>query len=129
MSARHRRSSSHKDTVLASGDHETPWAVDRQRRPYGLRVVLPKRTYVLPWAQFLYAEGASDTVRAVFSMHDVVVTGCGLEALMADFAAQVVTVLQQPPRTDHLRPRPVRASWPWRSAGLRGVALVTDSDP
>ena len=76
------------------------WAVD-QRRVYGLRVVLPKRTYVLPWAHFLYAEGAPDTVRAVFSMHDVVVTGCGLEALLADVAAQVVTVLQQPPRAEH----------------------------
>jgi hypothetical protein len=56
---------------------------------------------VLPWAQFLYAEGAADIVRAVFSMHDVVVTGCGLDALLADFAAQVVTVLQQPPRAEH----------------------------
>jgi hypothetical protein len=91
---------------LASGNNETPWAVDRQRRPYGLRVVLPKRTYVLPWAQFLYAEGAADTVRAVFSMHDVVVTGCGLEALLADFATQVVTVLQQPPRAEHFATAP-----------------------
>src|SRR6202163_4028536 len=101
MSARHRRSSSNKDTVLASGDNEKPWAVDRERRSYSLRVVLPRRTYVLPWAQFLYAEGAPDTVRAVFSMHDVVVTGCGLETLLGDVAAQVVTVLQQPPRADH----------------------------
>jgi hypothetical protein len=104
MSARHPRSSSNKDTVLASGDNETPWAVDRQRRPFGLRVVLPKRTYVLPWTQFLYAEGAPDTVRAVFSMHDVVVTGSGLEALLADFAAQVVTVLQQPLRAETFLP-------------------------
>jgi hypothetical protein len=28
-----------------------PWAVDRERRPSGLRVVLPKRTYVLPVVQ------------------------------------------------------------------------------
>ena len=90
-----------------------PWAVDRERRAYGLRVVLPKRTYVLPWAQFLYAEGAPDTVRAVFSMHDVVVTGCGLDALLADFAAQVVTVLQQPPRAEHFAP----------AAGPRVVAV------
>ena len=67
-------------------------------------MVLPKRSYVLPWAQFLYAEGASDTVRAVFSMHDVVVTGSGLEALLADLAAQVVTVLKQPTRTEHFAP-------------------------
>src|SRR5271167_4829895 len=106
MSARHRRSSLREDTVLASADNETPWAVERQRRLYGLRVVLPKRTYVLPWAQFLYAEGAADTVRALFSMHDVVVTGCGLDALLADFAAQVVTVLQQPLRAEHFAPAP-----------------------
>jgi hypothetical protein len=106
MSARHRHRSSPEDAVLASADNEKPWAVDRERRSYGLRVVLPKRTYVLPWAQFLYAEGAPDTVRAVFSMHDVVVTGCGLEALLADVAAQVVTVLQQPPRAEHFAPVP-----------------------
>ena len=88
---------------MESVGDKKPWAVD-QRRVYGLRVVLPKRTYVLPWAHFLYAEGAPDTVRAAFSMHDVVVTGCGLEALMADFAAQVVTVLQQPMRADIFLP-------------------------
>ena len=52
--------------------------------------------------QFLYAEGAPDTVRAVFSMHDVVVTGCGLDALLADVAAQAVTVIRQPPRAREL---------------------------
>ena len=87
-------------------EHEKPWTVDRERRSYGLRVVLPKRTYVLPWAQFLYAEGAPDTVRAVFSMHDVVVTGCGLDALLADVASQVVTVIPQPPRVEHFLPGP-----------------------
>src|ERR1700680_1925890 len=103
MSARHRRRSSNEDTGMESVDDKKPWAVD-QRRVYGLRVVLPKRTYVLPWAHFLYAEGAPDTVRAVFSMHDVVVTGCGLEALLADLAAQVVTVLQQPLRAETFLP-------------------------
>jgi hypothetical protein len=89
---------------MESVGDERPWAIDRERRPYGLRVVLPKRTYVLPWAQFLYAEGAPDQVRAVFSMHDVVVTGCGLDALLADFAAQVVTGLQQAPRAETFLP-------------------------
>ncbi len=86
---------------MESVGDEKPWTIDLERRPYGLRVVLPKRSYVLPWAQFLYAEGAPDSVRAVFSMHDVVVTGCGLDALLADFAAQVVTVLKQPLRAEH----------------------------
>jgi len=98
--------SSNEDEGMESVGNERPWTIDRERRPYGVRVVLPKRTYVLPWAQFLYAEGAPDTVRAVFSMHDVVVTGCGLEALLADFAAQVVTVLQMLPRAEHFAPAP-----------------------
>jgi hypothetical protein len=102
----HRHSSSNKDEAMASVGDARPWAIDRERRPYGLRVVLPKRTYVLPWAQFLYAEGAADTVRAVFSMHDVIVTGCGLDALLADVAAQVVTVLQQPLRSENFVPTP-----------------------
>src|ERR1700680_5300312 len=112
MSARHRRRRSNEDKGMESVGDKKPWAVD-QRRVYGLRVVLPKRTYGLPWAQFLYAEGAPDAVRAVFSMHDVVVTGCGLEALLADFAAQVVTVLQQPLRSEHFLP----------ASGLRVVAV------
>ena len=86
---------------MESVGSEKPWTIEGDRRPYSLRVVLPKRSYVLPWAQFLYAEGTPDTVRAVFSMHDVVVSGCGLEALLADLAAQVVTVLQQPLRAEH----------------------------
>src|SRR6202162_3137347 len=109
MSKGNRHISSNEDEGMGSVAEKTPWAVDRERRPYGLRVVLPKRSFVLPWAQFLYAEGAPDTVRAVFSMHDVVVTGCGLDALLADVAAQVVTVLQQPLRAEHFatgsRPR------------------------
>ena len=76
---------------------------------------------VLPWAQFLYAEGTPNAVRAVFSMHDLVVTGCGLDALLADVAAQVVMVLQQPLRANTSLPGPARASWLGRSAGLRGV--------
>jgi len=91
---------------MESVGNEKPWTIEGDRRPYGLRVVLPKRSYVLPWAQFLYAEGASDTVRAVFSMHDVVMTGCGLDALLADLAAQVVTVIKQPLRAEHFAPAP-----------------------
>jgi hypothetical protein len=85
---------------MDSVDNEAAWAIDRDRRPYGVRVVLPKCTYVLPWAQFLYAEGAADRVHAVFSVHDIIVTGCRLDALLADVAAQVVTVLRQPSRAE-----------------------------
>ena len=38
-------------------ERDQPWTVDRERTMYALQVVLPKRTYVLPWTQFLYADG------------------------------------------------------------------------
>jgi hypothetical protein len=90
----------HMESVSAGNEAAVPWGVDRDRRVYGLQVVLLKRTYVLPWTQFLYAEGAPDEMRALFSLHDVVVTGCGLERLLADFAAQAVTELRQPTRVE-----------------------------
>ena len=47
-------------TVLA--DNPKAWKT-RQERPAALEIILLKRTYVLPWAQFLYAEGDNDEVR------------------------------------------------------------------
>jgi len=92
-------------------DSDTPWKVEREQRVYGLQVILLKRTYVLPWVQFLYADGTSSEVRAVFSTCDVLVTGCGLDALLADLAAQVVTVLRQPLRAETFQPfRPAEGS-------------------
>jgi len=61
---------------------EKPWVVDRVGQVYGLQVILLKRVYVLPWAQFLYAEGNSEEVRVVLSAHDVVVKGSGLDSLL-----------------------------------------------
>lgn len=84
---------------MASGD-EKPWVVDTAARVYGLRVILLKRVYVLPWSQFLYAEGTSEEVRAFFSTHDVVVRGSGLDSLLADFASQQMSVLKEPARVD-----------------------------
>jgi len=83
---------------MASAD-EKPWVVDTSSHVYGLEVVLLRRVYVLPWSQFLYAEGTSEEVQACFSTHDVVVKGSGLDSLLADFAAQQITVLRQPART------------------------------
>jgi hypothetical protein len=62
--------------------------------------MLLKRIYSLPWSQFLYAEGTGEEVRAAFSTHDLVVRGSGLGPLLADFAAQQITVLREPARTD-----------------------------
>ena len=79
---------------------EKGWQVEAEAKAYGLHVVLLKREYVLPWVQFLYAEGTEDNIRAVFSTHDVEVLGKGLTALLADFAFQRVSVLRQPSRAD-----------------------------
>ena len=68
-----------------------------------LEIALLKRTYVLPWHQFLYAEGGEDEVRAVFAMHEVNVRSAGLTALLADLAAQNVTVIQEPTRADRFQ--------------------------
>ena len=79
---------------------ERPWVVDRAGRVYGLQVMLLKRVYVLPWSQFLYAEGNSEEVRVVFSTHDVVVKGSGLDSLLSDVAAQQIVILKEPARTE-----------------------------
>lgn len=79
---------------------EKPWSVDETSRVYGLQVILLQRIYVLPWSQFLYAEGTVEEVQAYFGTHVVVVRGKGLDALLADLATQQITVLRQPRRTD-----------------------------
>jgi hypothetical protein len=76
------------------------WAVEPEQRIYGLQIVKLKQVYVLPWAQFLYAEGTSEEVRAVFSTHDLVVKGSDLTRLLSDFACQRITILKEPARTD-----------------------------
>jgi hypothetical protein len=68
-----------------------------------LEVVLHKASYVLPWAQFLYAEGREDEVRLVFATHDVVVRGSGLGALLTDAAAQRLAALVEPRGSDRFR--------------------------
>ena len=43
-----------------SADNQKPWRVAVQDRPAGLEVILLDRTLVLPWSQFLFAEGGDD---------------------------------------------------------------------
>jgi hypothetical protein len=84
----------------ASADSRKSWKVSLDDRAIALEIALLKRTYVLPWHQFLYAEGGDDEVHAVFAMHRVIVKGAGLTALLADLAAQNVTVIREPTRAD-----------------------------
>ena len=82
------------------------WTVrgDRQPRPPAVQVVLHKRTYVFPWARFIYAEGAPDEVVISFATHEVLITGYGLDYLLADIAAQCVVSLHEPHREGRFRP-------------------------
>jgi hypothetical protein len=85
---------------MASGGSERPWRTGREGSQNALEVVLIRTTYVLPWAQFLYAEGRDDEVRLVFATHDVVVRGCGLQGLLTDLAANRLVGLREPVRAE-----------------------------
>jgi hypothetical protein len=65
-----------------------------------LEVVLLKRTFVLPWSQFLFAEGGNEEIRLAFSTHDVVVIGCRLDKLLEDLSARRLSRLQEPGKAD-----------------------------
>jgi hypothetical protein len=84
-----------------STDNQKSWKTTTHERPAALEIVLLKSTYVLPWSQFLYAEGGDDDIRLAFTTHDVLVKGGGLSSLLADLAAQRIARLQQPTRADH----------------------------
>ena len=60
-----------------------------------LEIILLKRTFVLPWSQFLFAEGENDEIRLAFSTHDVVVAGSRLGSLLQDLSAQRLSRLQE----------------------------------
>jgi hypothetical protein len=83
-----------------SADSQKLWKTTNQERPAGLEIVLLKRTYVLPWNQFLYAEGGDEEIRLAFTTHNVLVKGCGLSSLLMDLAAQRVAQLYQAKRAD-----------------------------
>jgi hypothetical protein len=75
-------------------------ACSQQSGVPALEVSLLDRTYVLPWNQFLYAEGGDDQVHLVFATHDVLIRGRGLNLLMTDAAAQRLAGLAEAPRAE-----------------------------
>jgi hypothetical protein len=68
----------------ASSDIRRTWTPASNERPNSLEIILLKRSFVLPWNQFLYAEGGEDEVRLAFSTHDILVSGNHLGLLLAD---------------------------------------------
>jgi hypothetical protein len=88
-------------TVLT--DRYEGWKGTAHEGPACLLVILLKRTYVLPWGQFLYAEGGDDEVRLTFATHDVRVNGSHLGSLLVDLSGQRVSVLREPARAEQFR--------------------------
>ena len=86
-----------------STDRYEGWKGTAHEGPACLVVILLKRTYVLPWSQFLYAEGGDDQVRLAFTTHDVLVNGSQLGSLMADLSGQRVSLLREPARAEKFR--------------------------
>ena len=82
-----------------SPDKPKTWET-RPKRPSTLEIILLKRTYLLPWSQFLYAEGDNDELRISFPIHEITIRGAGLLLLLADLAAQRIGQLHEPSRAD-----------------------------
>jgi hypothetical protein len=90
---------------MASAGSERPWRTGREASQNSLELVLIDRTYVLPWTQFLYAEGSDDEVRLVFATHDVLVRGAGLQVLLTDVAARRLVGMNEPLRAERFTAR------------------------
>ena len=78
----------------------TASADDDLNSPLALQVVLLKRTHILPWSQFLYAEGGNDEVRLTYATHDVLIKGSNLEPLLAAIAGHGLLRIQESTRPD-----------------------------
>jgi hypothetical protein len=68
-----------------------------------LEIVLLKRTFILPWHQFLYAEGGNDEIRLAFATHEVVMRGTQLGKFLTELSARRVNVLREPGRAEEFR--------------------------
>ena len=90
---------------MASVDNDRPWRTGREANQNSLELVLIGRTYVLPWTQFLYAEGGEDEVHLVFATHTVVIRGAGLQVLLADVAAHRLVGVNEPLRAERFTMR------------------------
>jgi hypothetical protein len=87
-------------------DSEKSWIAREHDLPAGVEIRLLKDTLVLPWNQFLYAEGGNEKIRIAFSTHDIMVTGHGLGAMLADLLAQRVSTMREPSRAERFHPAP-----------------------
>jgi hypothetical protein len=83
----------------ASVDSKQPWINTTDAISNSVEIVLLKKTLILHWGQFIYAEGSDDEIQIVFGTHDIIVRGAGLSALLADISAQHVASIHEPTRS------------------------------
>lgn len=84
--------------VASAGN--APWVISPGDSAGTLEIVFQKQTLVLSWNQFVYAEGDSEQVRIAFATHDVVVSGAGLDPLLAAIAGHRVVSLRESIRSE-----------------------------
>jgi hypothetical protein len=82
-----------------SADNRRSWTVT-DNHSAALEIALLKRTVVLAWTQFIYAEGGDDEVHLAFASHDVIIRGAGLTTLLADIRTQRLATITEPLRSD-----------------------------
>jgi hypothetical protein len=92
--------------VVSAGN--VPWAISAGDPVATLEIVLQKQTVVLSWHQFVYAEGDSEQVRMAFASHDVVISGNGLDPLLAAIAAHRVVSLRASVRAERFSAQAAR---------------------
>ena len=84
--------------VVPAGN--APWVISAGDSAATLEIVLQKQTVVLSWHQFVYAEGDSEQVRMAFASHDVVISGSGLDPLLAAIGTHRVVSLRESVRSE-----------------------------
>ncbi len=92
--------------VVSAGN--LPWVISTGDPVATLEIVLQKQAVVLSWHQFVYAEGDSQLVRIAFASHDVVVSGSGLDPLLAAIAAHRVVSLHASVRSERFSAQAAR---------------------
>ena len=92
--------------ISTSIDNSKPWIANEHDRPASVEVRLLKRTFVLPWSQFLYADGSSDEIQLSFATHEVAIRSAGLDALTHDLSSHRVSLLREPVRAERFGTEP-----------------------
>jgi len=59
--------------ISTSIDSSKPWIAKDHDRPASKEIRLLKRSLVLPWSQFLYAEASVGEIRLTFAPHVILV--------------------------------------------------------